>query len=234
MRQLAQAVADALGQFADILAVCLVGSVARGNAGNESDVDLVVIGESRHRSSELVRRLPDRLRDPRLSLLSFSRDQWLAEAAAGSLFINHIEAEGVPLFTRDGTLAAGLEQAREQPPNVSAELSRQVGRLRLYREPSRLNGEHLFALSHLYAIGKAVAIARCIEIGTPIFVKEDALRRLKAHRPDLAEAVRTVDELRPFYDVTRDRQVTVLPFEPKHAEDRIASARAAITELAYG
>src|SRR5207253_3900025 len=134
----------------------------------------------------------------------------LEEARDGSLFVHHVRLEGQPLFDPEGVLRQGLALSAARAPNVARELRRQLNRLRLYREPERLNGQHLFALSHLYAIGKAVAIARCVELGEPIFVKEEALARLADHRPSLANDVAVIERLRPFYDLTRERKSAAL------------------------
>jgi predicted nucleotidyltransferase len=234
LRELASDAAQALAAFDDVLAVCLVGSAARGDAAEDSDVDLVVIAEQRLLRADVLTRLPRDLRDERLSLLCFSRAGWGTEVSSGSLFVHHVRLEGRPLIDREGLLREGFETAARQKPNVEAELRRQVNRLRLYRKPERLNGEHLFALSHLYAIGKAVAIARCIELDAPIFVKEKALARLAEIRPDLADEASAVSDLRPFYDLTRERDVEDLPFAPVDAEAQILRARAAIERLAFG
>lgn len=234
LRGLAADVARALAEFDDIVAICLVGSVARGDAGESSDLDVVVIAEERLDRAELSRRLPLELRHDRLSLLCFSRSSWAADVTKGSLFVLHVRLEGEPLLDRDGVLKACFELAAETEANVKDELGRQVARLRLYRHPERLNGEHLFALSHLYAIGKAVAIARCVELDQPTFVKEEALTRLGALRPDLAPDVAAVVRLRPFYDLTREREVSELPFRPVNVEDEVISVGAAIERLAYG
>lgn len=234
LRVAAAGVAAELASCHDIVAVCLVGSVARGDAVETSDLDLVVIADERLSRSELMQRLPRDLRDDRLSLLCFSRNSWGADVENGSLFVHHVRLEGVPLLDREGVLKASLDLAGRTKPNVAHELDRQVARLRLYRHPERLNGEHLFALSHMYAIGKAVAIARCIELDQPVFVKEEALLRLGALRPDLASEASVVMRLRPFYDLTREREAPEVPFEPVHVENQITSAQAAIERLAYG
>ena len=233
-QRLARLVTDALTKYDEVRAVCLAGSVARGNHQSDSDLDLIVITEQRLRRSDLLGRLPEGLRDGRVSLLSFSREQWLEEARDGSLFVHHVRLEGQPLFDPEGVLRQGLALSAARAPNVARELRRQLNRLRLYREPERLNGQHLFALSHLYAIGKAVAIARCVGLGENTFVKEHALSRLAARRPDLASDVAVIERLRPFYDLTRDRESGPLPFEPVGAAPEVVRARRSIERLAHG
>lgn len=229
---MAHQIAASLARSPDVLAVCLAGSVARGDAELESDIDLVVILERRLRGSELLARLAPPLRDPRLSFIVFSRDGLEKAASGGSLFLLHVRLEGEVLFEREGIATDALAATEAAAPAVRAEVDRQLRRLDLYRDPARLNGHYLFALSHVYAIGKAVAIARCIELGDPTFVKTDALTQLAAKRSDLADAAAAVQKLRPFYDLTRERSPKPLPFEPVNAENALAHAIGAVERLA--
>lgn len=233
-RRVAEKAAAELAGSPDVLAVCLVGSVARGDVAPDSDIDLVVIMERRLRSSELLARLAPPLRDPRLSFIVFSEEGFKKAARGGSLFLLHVRLEGEVLYERGGIATDALAATEAAAPAVRADVDRQLRRLDLYRDPVRLNGHHLFALSHVYSIGKAIAIARCIELDAPTFVKADALAQLAAKRPELAVAVAAVQELRPFYDLTRERSPGPLPFEPVGAEDALADAIAAVERLADG
>jgi predicted nucleotidyltransferase len=232
LRDLADRIAQALAVENDVRAVCLVGSVARGDQRSDSDLDLVVIATTRLRGSELMARLPEDLHDGRVSVLPFSVERWLEEAADGSLFVHHVRLEGAVLLDRDGVLRRGFDLVAARRPNVQHELRRQISRLRLYRDPERLNGQHLFALAHLYAIGKSVAIARCAELGEMTFVKQDAFRCLAERRPGLADEVDAVARLRPFYDLTHERAPESLPFPHQGADQEIFEATRSIERLA--
>lgn len=232
LRQVAGQAADVLGAAHDILSVCLIGSVARGDAGPDSDIDLLVVTERKLRRSDLLMRLPPSAQDPRLSLISYSREDLTMEATSGSLFLHHVRLEGVTMHDRHRTLCDVLDIAAARAPNVSAEFDRQLRRLRLYREPERLNGEHLFALAHLYAIGKAVAIARCVALDEPVFRRSEALKAVADHHPDLADDVAAIVELEPFYDLTRDRVRGPLPFAPTNVEHKLRRVGEAIERVA--
>lgn len=234
LRTIAEGVAGSLARYEDVAALSLLGSVARGNARADSDVDLLVITKSETRRSRLMRRLPPSMRDERISLLSFSIERWQEDVERGSLFLHHVRLEGQTLYDPDGVLQHGLAAIAERPPDVAGEIQRQLRRLRLYRDLGRLNGQHLFALAHLYAIGKATAIARCIELGEAIFIKEEALQSLAARRSALADAAATVARLRPFYDLERGREPASLPFEPVRADDEVRRAVVAIERLGRG
>lgn len=232
--ELADSVVGVLAQKEDILGVCLAGSVARGDWDSDSDIDLVVVTADVLTRSELMGRLPRRLRLERLSVIPFSARRWLDEARDGSLFLHHLKLEGVVLMDREGLVRRGLELVARTGPNVRQELERQLTRLRLYRDPARLNGEHLFALSHLYAIGKAVAIARCMELGETTFVKRDAFDRLAERQPALADDVETVARLRPFYDITHEKRPQAVPFPSSGVADQIETATRSIERIASG
>jgi nucleotidyltransferase-like protein len=214
--------------------MCLVGSVARGDARPDSDIDLLVVAEQKMRRHDLLAKMCPAARDPRLSFISYSLEGLMAEAASGSLFLHHVRLEGVTLHDRAGMLRNALNIAASRPPDVAAEIQRQLKRLRLYREPERLNGEHLFALAHLYAIGKGIAIARCVALHEPVFVKAEALKVVAEHHPELADDVAAIVELEPFYDLTRDRPRAALPFRPTNVEHKLSRAALAIERIAHG
>jgi hypothetical protein len=234
LRSLAERVAKSLARYDDVAGVSLLGSVARGNASPDSDVDLLVLTRIGTRPSRLMRRLPPSMRHERVSLLCFSVERWQEEVERGTLFLHHVGLEGATLYDPEGVLGAGLAAVAERPPDVAGEIRKQLRRLRLYRDLERLNGQHLFALAHLYAIGKATAIARCSELGEAIFIKEEALQSLATRRPELADAADAIARLRPFYDVTRGRQAAPLPFAPIQADEEVRRAVLAIEHLGNG
>jgi len=232
LREIARRAAAALGRYPDVVAVCLLGSVARGNALPDSDIDVLVVTEPALLRSQLLRRLPPDLRDERLSLLSSTVERWTEDVEGGSLFVHHVRLEGEVLHDPRDFLARSFEVAERRPLDVRGDIERQIRSLRLYRDLSRLNGQHLFALSHLYAIGKAVAIARCAELGKPTFVKSDALERLGHLKPELARDTQVVQRLRPFYDITHGRDGSVAPFSWQDADGEVRKAIKAIARMA--
>ncbi|MDX6424544.1 MAG: hypothetical protein QOI67_2015 [Gaiellaceae bacterium] len=234
LHEVAERIARVLAQYPDVIAVSLVGSVARGNADDASDIDLLVITEDAVRPTHLLRRLPRSLRDERLSFLNFSRIRWEEDVGRGNLFLQHVRIEGRTLYDPHDVLARGLKALAAREPDVSGEIETQRRRLRLYRDLERLNGQHLFTLAHLYRIGKATAIAQCVALGEPVFVKEDALVKLASRRPHLASAASRVARLRPFYVLERGRRDADLPFPPVGAEAEIRQAIDAIELLASG
>ena len=234
LRSLATEAVRHLAAHDDIVGVRLVGSVARGDARPDSDIDLLVIATKRLARSTLLQRLPAALCEENWSFLVYTDTAWLRDAQEGSLFIEHVRLEGETLYDANRVLDEGLEALARRGPDPSADLQRRLRQVRLYRDPARLNGQHLFALSHLYAIGKAVAIARCAQLGKTTFVKDDALRSVAELRPEVSAEAEIISRLRPFYDRTGGRDSGRVPFEPVNAEAEIQRAIAAIQRLADG
>lgn len=194
-----------------ILAICLVGSVARGDARPDSDVDLLVVAS--RSGAELRGFLPAPLRSPAVSLICKTPEQIHDLAATGSLFLEHVRTEGRVVHDPYSILASTLTFAASVPLDVQSEIRRRIASLRHYRRLARFGGNYLFALAHIYGVAKGLAIARCAQHGRTTFVKADALTRLAQMRPDLRADIAFIQSLRPFYDLARGHDVTSLPFD---------------------
>lgn len=75
-------------------AVWLYGSVARGDADELSDVDVLVVGDSASLTEEERASLPS---NGPLSLSHYTWGEFEAMALYGSLFLHHLRSEGKPL-----------------------------------------------------------------------------------------------------------------------------------------
>jgi len=213
-----------------VRAVCLVGSVARGDARPDSDLDLVVVSDRAVR--ELVARLPAGARGGRVSLICRTPDQIREMALTGSLFLHHVRTEGKVLYDPDRFLAGVFDIAGKVPLDANGEIRRRAAGLRHYRHLERFGGRYQFALADLYAIAKGIAVAWCSTLERPTFVKSDALTTVAEHRPDLRADIATIARLRPFYDMTRGHRGERLPFDPVGARGEIEEAVGAVSRLA--
>ena len=89
-------------QFLPDATVILYGSLARGDAGPESDWDLLILTDKRLTSVE-ERQVGDAIYDLELehrlvvSLYFCSREQWDAPVCRGGPFHENVEREGIPI-----------------------------------------------------------------------------------------------------------------------------------------
>lgn len=223
---------EVLEALPNVIGLCLVGSVARGDDRPDSDIDILVVVRERQTPSELLAKLPQRLRGRRLSLICKSRDALARLAQDGSLFLAHARMEGRVVYDPEGLLKAAFCVSARMPLDTSRELRSRVASLRHYRHLDRFGGNFLFALAHLYGLGKGAAIARSAQVGAPTFVKSDALDKLATGYPELREDVEAIQRLRPFYDLTRGHRVAALPFSYIDAVDETRQAVEAVRRLA--
>jgi predicted nucleotidyltransferase len=217
--------------FPGIDAVLLCGSVARGEANEWSDIDLVVIGSGPHLTPEQLRqRLSER--DERVSLLYYPTSLFRKLYDQRALFIAHLKKEGIALYDRLDLLKAVLTQPFVPVVDVTEEIKAHRAKLAPYTDPRRFNNNFLFSLSHLYSIGKGVIMLGLAKRGVLEFNREEAFRRFANLNPDLARETETVAQLRPFYRLVTCRQPEPLPFSYQSAGRQMQEAVSAIEALA--
>src|SRR5436309_3017056 len=103
--------------------VCLFGSLAREEPDEWSDIDLLVVGrDDELRPTLLLRALPQRLRNERVSLVCYSKAELRDLFEAGSSFVDHLRHEGRVLHDRSGFLERILHDRFEPRLNVPEEL----------------------------------------------------------------------------------------------------------------
>lgn len=216
--------------LAEVQAVAVIGSVARGDARPDSDIDLLVVTDQPVRT--LVAALPDWLRRSRVSLIVRSASVLDVLAREGSVFLRHVCAEGVVLHDPRGVLGDVLALARSIPIDPAPEIERRADSLRHLRDLDRFGGRFQFVLADLYAIGKGIAVAWCAVLDHPTFVKHDALTQVAEARPELSDATVQIQRLRPFYDRARGHKDQSAPFNPIGARVETERALAAVERLA--
>src|SRR5690349_11672363 len=144
--------ADLVVRFPGVQGVCLFGSVARGEAGPKSDVDLFVIGDDPDLTPSVIyRQLHLQKGEPKVSIVYHTPETLDRYIETGSRFLVHLQLEGEVLYDASGRLT----ELKHRPPlktPIRAEVEGQLGRLALYDDPSRYNGNFLLALSHVFAI----------------------------------------------------------------------------------
>jgi predicted nucleotidyltransferase len=232
-RAMAEGVTAELARVPAVIGVCLFGSVARGTATAGSDIDLLVLAtDPLLTPSVLAARLPSRLAADEPVISSFTPDSLSGYLRKWSRFGVHLRREGIILHDPTGTLRDLLSE--EIPVSVEAELEVQRRHLRDYAHVDRFGGRLLFPLARIFSIGRAVVFARLAAGGTLEFDRDRAFTEMARREPALAEQIRLIQGLAPFYDRVRDQEPAApLPFSPvgAEAEARLVQARDAVARL---
>lgn len=211
-----------LGATAQVRSLCLLGSAARGEAGPTSDIDILVLTDKVCRPSELLSKLD--AQDPRLALICKSFENFEAACRRGSVFSTHVRAEGQIVYDPGGELRTVLAENAAVPADVEASYRWASRELRRYDDLAPFGGLYSFVFARLFAVGRAVAIARSIEIGTPRFGKLTPFRALTESHPELSASVKGTVSLKPFHDRADGKPVIDLPFEHRGAHGRAKTA----------
>ncbi|MGN6372324.1 MAG: nucleotidyltransferase domain-containing protein [Solirubrobacteraceae bacterium] len=226
-----RAVGHLAQEIPSVEAVCLFGSVARGDERAASDIDLLVLGCDRGLSARaLSDTLSGGLRTDRLSIVYHTPDTLAEHLRRRSRFRVHLQREGEILFDRHGMLHAALETT--EPVDTSDELRTLARSLASFEDLDRFGGRFLFALAHLYRVGRAVVLSLLAERGVFEFNQARAFALLADALPENSAEVERIAQLRPFAELTSGREVDPLPFDfVADAGARAAAARDAIRRL---
>jgi hypothetical protein len=217
--------------FPTIDCVLLCGSVARGDANEWSDIDLVVTSsDAKLTTAELRMALPKN--GDHVSLMYYPTSAFQKVVQQRPSFVAHLKKEGMALYDRLGLLQSFLKQPLVSRADVAEEIRAYRAKLEAYNYPRRYNNNFLFCLSRLYSIGKAVIMLDLAKSGVFEFNRESAFRRFADLNPDLAEQVEKVSQLRPFYSLVNGREPGPLPFSYHSAATQMQEAVNAIESLA--
>lgn len=228
----AQAIANTFVQrFPSIDAVLLCGSVARGDADEWSDIDLVVIGSDPNLTPKSLRGALA-ARNDHISLIYYPAPEFRKLYRQGALFIAHLKKEGIVLYDPLNLLKSVMNQPFAPVVNVRQEIKAHRLKLAPYTDPKRFNNNFLFCLSHLYSIGKGVVMLGLAKKGVLEFNREAAFQRFASLNPDLANEAEKVAQLRPFYRLVTGRSAEPLPFSYRAAGRQMQEAVRAIQALA--
>lgn len=216
-----------------IQAVVLFGSVARGDATESSDIDLLVLASDPELvPSKLRSSLPPKYRDQRLSLLVYTVEEFMGHYREGALFIAHVLKEGRAIHDPRGLLTGILNRPYEPKIDITKELKVQLGRLEPYEHAARFGDNYLFCLAHLYSIGKGIVMLRLAEEGVFEFNRERAFDQLSQLKPDVEVEIDQVRQLRPFYALVTKQEREPLPYSYKSARREVEETVRSLKKLA--
>jgi predicted nucleotidyltransferase len=226
----ARLTAEELGRLAGVRSVCVIGSSARGDFTDSSDIDLLALvddGEVAAAARALVG--AERSGRPvQLKLLSETRLAKLFELR--STFAVHVLREAVVVVDPHGRFAALCQQhSRDEP--VCDNRKHLLIRLELYEDLEWCQGMYLYCLADLYSIGRAAAYTILGRGGRFEFSGVRALGSLSRYQPGLASAAESVGALRPFFLLADRDKREELPFPYRDCHRDAMSARDACYEL---
>jgi hypothetical protein len=96
---------------------------------------------------------------------------------------------------------------------------------------SVFRGELLFVLSSLYATAKGIVVADLVDAGPANFNRHAAFEAFRVRHPELAEDVRTLTALEPFYAAVTRRRPAPPPVAPEEAESVARDAIKAVRRI---
>jgi len=208
-----------------VVTVVVFGSVARGDADQQSDLDVLVVLTDDESRRELRRRLRERRADVTplpVSLALFTPLRLIQEAADRPSFISHLLDEGVSIY--DAPTWASLRAALVEKAADREALGREVRNRARHLEP--LSGAERFSnrspvtvLSHLYGISRSLVIARLLQAGIHEYGWRRAFDRYAEVRPDLRSQLEALKGLRPYYEYAHGRAGAVAPDRVVDAEE---------------
>lgn len=223
--------AEELGRLIGVRAVCVIGSSARGDFDNASDIDLLALVDNRE-AGPAVRASFGRERAGRrvqLKLLTESRLGRLFERR--STFAVHVLREAVVVVDPLGSLASVRQRHSPDAP-VCDNREGLLIRLELYEDLDWCQGLYLYCLSDLYSTGRAAAYTI---LGRDARFEFSGMRALRAlgHRPALAGPARRIAALRPFFLLVERDQPGPLPFPYRECHSEARDARDACQTLVH-
>ena len=221
---------ELLSQLPMVTAVCLFGSVARGGARPDSDVDVLVVAANDSDLHSVRSSFPDT--SERLSFALYSKAAFQAVLDERATMLVHLRKEGRVLFDRDAWLSDALAEPRSIQTIADIEISVQARRLAVMDDLSIFNDNFLICLSRLYGIGRSITLALLVRDGRPEFDTARAFATLQHSRPNLARDVANVLQLRSFHQLVSGKSARKLPFSYIGAERQTFFALDSVRRIA--
>jgi predicted nucleotidyltransferase len=209
-----------------VRSVCVFGSTARRRTAEGSDLDLLVVVDDSVDASELraqMRSIRTQLKKTtQLTVVSEGRIR--KHFQNRTVFAAHLTREGRILRDSSGVLTKLMNRHPRDAPVL--ENSRGLGRqLSIYEDLAWCNGQYLFCLADLYAIGRSAAMLILGRQAIFEFDRERVFGRLAAVRPLLSDDIEKVMELRPFWAAVHRDARYPFPFPDRDSHQQTFEAR---------
>lgn len=200
-----------------VLGVALFGSTARGDGGENSDVDLLVVRDPASTGREVKAGVLAAFgSSSAASLIVQTPAQLESEFATRPSFGLHLADEAVVLLEKEGWKGfdALFRSVAADPTALEREVQRRAGDLKVYERLVRFNGHYIGFMANMYAISRAVVIARLLQRDVHEYSWRSIFRIYSSYRPDLASDLELLEGLRPFYLVSRKGGTNVHQLPP--------------------
>ena len=145
---------------AGVLSVIVFGSVARGEADERSDLDVLIVVEDNETRAALLQSISEGpLRE--MSPLVLTRDALMRGLPVRPSFVAHLLDEGVSVYETPAwrDIEAGLATAVTDVDALAAEVQRRTLELGPLAHPERFSTSPVTAMSHLYGVARALVTA---------------------------------------------------------------------------
>ncbi len=207
-----------------IEAILLFGSVARGDAGADSDIDLIAITRAPLRRQQLT---PFYGQAP-VSLVCHTWESLRRGREDDWSFFVHLREEGEVLYESAPRVRRELEGVRTPPAaelrdSVRAELSC----LEEYDDLTRFGAGYLFPFARTYRIARFTCMLDNTAAGYVAFRREDAFELFAKRHADVADDVSAVWKLWPFQARVQGRRLRgcVSSEDPRELAEAVGSAK---------
>jgi predicted nucleotidyltransferase len=176
----------------------LIGSYARKDYSEYSDIDILLITSKDIKRSEILRYIDSSVLKNKLSLLPYSKMRFTEMYKNGNLFVRHVMAEGELLFD-DGFVKELNKEPFPSTRNDSLkELSSIKERLKFYNDPSIFNNLFSDCFYRIYRLFSRVMIIGVALRNEYEFNRHKAIKRLIELYPFLKDDVLSLEKLEKY------------------------------------
>jgi len=205
---------------AGVLSVIVFGSVARGEANERSDLDVLIVVEDNETRAAVLRSIREGpLRE--MSPLVLTRDALMRGLPVRPSFVAHLLDEGVSVYETPAwrDIEANLAAAVDDVDALAAEVERRTKELEPLAHPERFATSPVTAMSHLYGVARALITARLLQLGIHEYSWQRVFDRYAEIHPELISDLDAVKALRPYYECARGRPGAEVPTRAVAPED---------------
>jgi predicted nucleotidyltransferase len=211
-------------QFHSIEAVLLFGSVARGDATADSDIDLIIVANERLRSAQVREVLGEE--HWRTSITCHTWDSLEAAREEEWSFFVHLREEGNIVYGGP-ELKRSIDRTHSPDFTVWKErLGEELERLDRFDDLDRYTAGYNLPLARIFRTARYSCMLENTAAGESAFSRDACFNVFARRHPEVSGETDLVRRLWPFHARTQGRRGPVLPFEPE-AETDVVEAREA-------